>query len=170
MMHFGLLLLSVNHRSTNTVHEKTPYTLLKSSIPTCAKTTKQKQRRLVWRQQKDETTQQFSYFPVVDSMCELTTLSSLTDLSWPCDLTPPERWGVNTNSRTQQAPSIHRVQPICVKPELSNDANPCTLTEALDEADDTSPAPFSWHFHGAVTQRDEDTVDKMGRKWDGGGM
>lgn len=24
---------------------------------------------------------------------------------------------------------------------------PCMLTEALDETDDTSPAPFSWHFH-----------------------
>lgn len=26
--------------------------------------------------------------------------------------------------------------------------HPFVLTKALDEADDTSPAPFSWHFHG----------------------
>lgn len=25
---------------------------------------------------------------------------------------------------------------------------PCMLTEALDETDDTSSTPFSWHFHG----------------------
>lgn len=42
-----------------------------------------------------------------------------------------------------------RQQPVSVKAELPNDANTqaCRLTEALDEADDTSPAPFGWHLH-----------------------
>jgi len=37
---------------------------------------------------------------------------------------------------------------------------PCTLTKALDEADDTSPAPLSWHFHGA---ENTNAVYKIGR-------
>ena len=42
--------------------------------------------------------------------------------------------------------------------------HPCMLTKAFDEADDTSPAPFSWHFHGADsnTVSDEDTVGRDG--------
>lgn len=31
---------------------------------------------------------------------------------------------------------------------VHRNTHPRVLTEALDEADDTSPAPFSWHFHG----------------------
>lgn len=52
--------------------------------------------------------------------------------------------------------------------------HPCTLTKALDEADDTSPAPFSWHFHGAVSQTDMDTAGGMEKnggteeEWDTG--
>lgn len=39
--------------------------------------------------------------------------------------------------------------------------HPCTLTKTLDEADDTSPAPFGWHFHGAESQKDMDTAGGM---------
>lgn len=41
-----------------------------------------------------------------------------------------------------------------------------TLTEALDEADDTSPAPFCWHFHGdkqathRETRQQEEVIGK----------
>lgn len=51
-----------------------------------------------------------------------------------------DRWSVNTQ------------QPVCVKHEHMPTHTLRTLTKTLDEADDTCPAPFSWHFHGVNSQ------------------
>lgn len=41
--------------------------------------------------------------------------------------------------------------------------HPCVLTEAFDEADDTSPAPFSWHFHGVNSHTEKQRGVEVGK-------
>lgn len=51
--------------------------------------------------------------------------------------------------------------------------SPCLLTEAFDEADDTGPAPLSWHLHGVDSQRanrmqtENNQTKKKKKSWEG---
>lgn len=103
------------------------------------------------------------------------TVSGQTDLSWPRDPTSVERWNVNTDSGAERAPGaswtvacLYESRALergnTVRACTWNARTPCVLTEALDEADDTSPAPSSWHFHGAGSQtaRNNGTAGRRG--------